>query len=169
MFDDMSLGPLVHSYAFSEVASDIGYGIGCWFTASGQWDKTRMCTGSNRDADGNVEPPDIIVRRGAYDSGPWSDDGTDGTADDLRLPLPGARFNTCFNDASDDLGKAYTDMLHEVGHLIGVTDPHPKFEDTVMNYDQDVFGSGDNAKREPDCSPHPIDIMAVYALYQTGF
>ena len=169
MFDDMSLGPLVHSYAFSEVASDIGYGIGCWFTASGKWDKTRMCTGSNRDADGNVEPPDIIVRRGAYDSGPWSDDETDGTADDLRLPLPGARFNTCFNDASDDLGKAYTDMVHEVGHLIGITNPHPEFEDSVMNYDQDVFGSGDNVKREPDCSPHPIDIMAVYALYQTGF
>ena len=36
---------------------------------------------------------------------------------------------------------------------------HPPTDDTldsVMNY---RFG-------EPDCSPHPFDIMAIYALYQ---
>ncbi|MDE2903508.1 MAG: hypothetical protein OXP73_10830 [Chloroflexota bacterium] len=168
MFDDMSLGPLIATYAFQDIASDIGYTKRCWFTSSGEREKANMCTVPSSD-EGQVESSDIVVRRGAYDSGPWSDDGTDGTADDLRLPLPGARFNTCFNDASDDLGKAYTDMVHEVGHLIGITNPHPEFEDSVMNYDQDVFGSADDDEREPDCSPHPIDIMAVYALYQTGF
>ena len=24
-----------------------------------------------------------------------------------------------------------------------------------------------NQLAEPDCSPHPLDIMAIYALYQT--
>ena len=166
MFDDMSLGPLVHSYAFSEVASDIGYGIGCWFKASGKWDKTRMCTGSNRDADGNVEPPDIIVRRGAYDAGPWSDLEPNEQSDDLRLPVTDARFGTCFNDDSDDWKSAYSDMVHEVGHLIGIAG-HPGFSDTVMNYDNVL--PDERRQKEPDCSPHPIDIMAVYALYQTGF
>ena len=32
---------------------------------------------------------------------------------------------------------------------------HPSIADSVMNYD-----------REHDCSPHPFDILAIYALYQ---
>ena len=36
---------------------------------------------------------------------------------------------------------------------------HPAVTDSVMNYD--------GRKDEPDCSPHPLDIMAIYALYQT--
>ena len=174
MFDDMALGPLVHSYVFKEIALDIGYGVLCWFdSSSGEWDETRMCAGSST-IDGDVVPSDIIVRRGAYDAGPWSDLESGEQSDDLRIPVNDARFNTCFNDDSDG-ESAYTDMVHEVGHLIGVAG-HPVFEDSVMNYDHVVFPSSDDEKdeeedeeEEPDCSPHPIDIMAVYALYQTGF
>lgn len=64
--------------------------------------------------------------------------------------------------------RAYADMVHEVGHLIGIPEPYPKFESSVMNYNQGVLGSEDDAKPEPDCSPYPIDVMAAYALYQTG-
>ena len=85
--------------------------------------------------------------------------------DDLRLPTPFARFNTCFNDDFDDYGSAYTSFLHEVGHLIGIS-KHPEFPESVMNYDH---ATGVSDLLEPDCSPYPIDIMAVYALYQTGF
>ena len=37
---------------------------------------------------------------------------------------------------------------------------HPTIRDAVMNNDKDG--------PEPDCSPHPMDIMAVQALYQTA-
>ena len=34
----------------------------------------------------------------------------------------------------------------------------------VMNHDGEV---GETSFSEPDCSPHPFDVMAIYALYQT--
>ncbi len=166
MFDDMALGPLIRAYVFRDIAGDIGYGIYCWFNPSGAWAKTRMCTGSIKDDEGSVVSTDIIVRRGAYDAGLWSSRETGELSDDLRLPLADARFGTCFNDNSDDWKSAYTDMVHEVGHLIGIAE-HPQFADTVMNYDNVL--PDERRQKEPDCSPHPIDIMAVYALYQTGF
>ena len=39
---------------------------------------------------------------------------------------------------------------------------HPTVSSSVMNYDYEIPGFD----HEPDCSPHPMDIMAVYALYQ---
>ena len=51
---------------------------------------------------------------------------------------------------------------------------HPDIPDAVLNYDDEVdenYGRGGLATnqyhREPDCSPHPFDILALYALYQT--
>ena len=55
---------------------------------------------------------------------------------------------------------------------------HPSIADSVMNYwdrirdsylianDQD---SADRAVREPDCWPHPFDIMAINSLYQADY
>ncbi|GEM_PF-2214895 len=41
---------------------------------------------------------------------------------------------------------------------------HPTVRESVMNYDYEVYtGDAD----EQDCSPHPLDVMAVWALYQT--
>ncbi len=40
-----------------------------------------------------------------------------------------------------------------------------------MNYDyvvpEDWAKWAPSPLNEPDCSPHPFDVMAVYALYQT--
>ena len=66
----------------------------------------------------------------------------------------------------DDSTYAYRTALHEGGHALGTSgfDPsrgglyipaHPNIADSVMNYET-----------EPDCSPHPFDILKVYALYQ---
>ena len=44
-------------------------------------------------------------------------------------------------------------VIEEVS--VTVREAHPLITDTVMNY----IG-------EPDCSPHPFDIMAIHALYQ---
>ena len=62
-------------------------------------------------------------------------------------------------------------MVHEAGHALGLsnyegvdfvtgtvhddTDAHATVIDSVMNYLQ-----------EHDCSPNPLDIMAMHALYQ---
>ena len=39
---------------------------------------------------------------------------------------------------------------------------HPDIPDSVLNYDPKV----DAGHTEPDCSPHPFDLMALYAIYQ---
>ena len=46
---------------------------------------------------------------------------------------------------------------------------HPTIPTSVMNYNSriDDFQSVPPGYRESDCYPHPLDIMAVYALYQT--
>ena len=51
---------------------------------------------------------------------------------------------------------------------------HPTIPDSALNYDtevsKDYAGSLEDFKRvenEPGCSPHPFDVMALYALYQT--
>ena len=65
-------------------------------------------------------------------------------------------------------------MVHESGHALGLSNfswrnpigtsvAHPSIPDSVMNYDSEV----PQISNEPDCSPHPFDIMAIEALYQT--
>ena len=49
---------------------------------------------------------------------------------------------------------------------------HPTISGTVMNYDDKPGENRDPAtdehvRFEPDCSPHPFDLMALHALYQT--
>ena len=49
---------------------------------------------------------------------------------------------------------------------------HPDIPDSVMNYDDEVPENIDGAsglqnRWEADCSPHPMDILAINALYQT--
>ena len=67
-------------------------------------------------------------------------------------------------------------ISRKVGLIWGIPDnmAHPNIPDIVMNYDHEVienFTDNDFAKGqdrwEADCSPHPFDILAIYALYQT--
>ena len=102
-------------------------------------------------------------------------------------------FNTCldrqvprFTNLDRGYG-AYSIAVHEAGHALGlsnVTDSwryvvdaltpfvnpfqadiyhasHSSTRGSVMNYDSEVWDTF-----EPDCSPHPIDVAAIYALYQ---
>ena len=93
----------------------------------------------------------------------------------------------------DDQYLAYRTALHEAGHALGLSNwdlgvtltgivahftsinanseatyqmSHPTVPDAVMNYDH-MITEVPNEAAEPDCSPHPLDIMAVYALYQS--
>lgn len=58
--------------------------------------------------------------------------------------------------------------VFELLAAILATDPpyhgaHPAIPGSVMNYNYKVAG----ASGEPDCFPHPFDVMAIFALYQT--
>ena len=80
----------------------------------------------------------------------------------------------------------YTTMVLEGGHALGLSGfsafhlipsrasyemSHPTIYDSVMNYDENLRGYLDGVDavifNEPDCSPNPFDVMAIYALYQT--
>ena len=109
------------------------------------------------------------------------------------VPTGGTRFNTCLPDKGPskdnaDLGYfAYATAVHEAGHALGLSNfsyddlvlssgdqpyeaAHPTIPDAVLNYDDDVPEDwarwAPSPLNEPDCSPHPFDVMAVYALYQ---
>ena len=86
------------------------------------------------------------------------------------------RFNTCFKPGSakrsDNDFRNYWLMVHEAGHALGLSEfshlgpiswkvAHPMVLDSAMNYDRET------KVPEPDCSPHPLDIMAIFALYRT--
>ena len=85
------------------------------------------------------------------------------------------QFNTCTGSGSY---YEYELILHEAGHALGISGyetfavlneyalyvvAHPTIYDSRMNYDTRALGPGID---EPDCSPHPFDIMAIHALYQ---
>ena len=80
----------------------------------------------------------------------------------------------------------YETLVHEAGHALGISGfrrlaltskrqsyemSHPTVYDSVMNYDNELWANRDSngvvIRDEPDCSPHPFDIMAIFALYQT--
>ena len=104
--------------------------------------------------------------------------------DILRLPASTkARFNSC-GDVSD----LYRHMVHEIGHALGISD-HRRFDDRLdlifpvavdpsSNPVQDRYHSlladsivsykiSREVQKEYGCSPHPFDILAIFALYQT--
>ena len=93
----------------------------------------------------------------------------------LSPPNPDdTRFNQCRRVNPDDSFENYETMVHESGHALGLSgfeykkfaseEPaHSYIPDSVMNYNHNI----DQITDEPDCSPHPFDVMALEALYQT--
>ena len=84
-------------------------------------------------------------------------------------------FNTCIRNGAASPNFHYETAVHEAGHALGLSNvnypilgppadeaSHPTIPDAVMNYDSKVASNF----REPDCSPYPFDVMAIYALYQ---
>ena len=87
-------------------------------------------------------------------------------------------FNTCQVGSDDNDFLNYRTMVHEAGHALGLSGfsyskfayeagryemAHPSIPGSVMNYDSRVY----QVTREPNCSPHPFDVMAIEALYNT--
>ena len=170
MFNDSSgLFNVVGQQVFGGIASDVGNRRGCWYkpdpTALGgyRYEPALMCTDTVKlttiDSAGNPLSTeldiDIIIRRKPFMS------------ESLAVPASDARFNACPNSDS-----AYPAFLHEVGHALGIaggdavdklnvrwdSEGHPNgvVSDSMMAQYLRIY-----------CSPHPFDIMAIYALYQT--
>ena len=57
---------------------------------------------------------------------------------------------------------AHNAIAVEAWQTVAQWDLHPGVADSVMNMDDKVSTSLD----EPDCYPHPLDILAISALYQ---
>ena len=87
-------------------------------------------------------------------------------------------FNTC--DA-ESIG-TYETLIHEAGHALGIRNAssvasgwhrnlwhHPSTYESLMSYEGIVLRTGLSASQlpdDPDCSPHPLDVLAIFALYQ---
>ncbi|MCY3748019.1 MAG: hypothetical protein OXG64_01880 [Chloroflexi bacterium] len=147
--------------AFPEFAASVRLEESCWYFSNGTLDPgAKMCVpGGDTGPDGTR---DIFIRRKFYE-------GVGGRpVDPLAVPAANARFNKCLNQGDDVDLSAYGDFLHESGHVLGIGGAgsgHPGkageeryFFDSVMDYNPD--------KSQPNCAPYPLDIMAIYALYQ---
>ena len=94
----------------------------------------------------------------------------------LSPPNPDdTRFNQCRRVNPDDSFENYETMVHESGHALGLSGfEYKKFasEETCSLLhpglsDETTTTILTRSRDEPDCSPHPFDVMALEALYQT--
>ena len=147
--------------AFTEFAEDVGLQESCWYNPDGSLDMgVKMCVPAIGEPGGVDGTRDIFIRRSFYE-------GEGGQpVDPLAVPAANARFNMCLNQGDVVDMSAYGDVLHEVGHVLGIGGAgsgHPgekgreyEFFDSVMDYNFE----------QPNCAPYPLDIMAIYSLYQ---
>ena len=145
---------------FPQLSRDVGLSS-CLFDVN-----VAACAVSQRHPKRGTETRDIVLNqsKNSIGSNPPS--------------LPKVRFNKCIPESP-----AYGILVHEAGHVLGIRpiddlpsdtpeeqfyrDAHPfagpvrdfrtDSTDTVMSYSTAGLR----------CSPHPFDIMAMYALYQT--
>ena len=166
-------GYLESQGVFTEISSYIGHRTDCWYrpktkdgaivtSPSGRvlWDRRKpealMCYSAHvvelLGSDGTPiadrhESGDVFIRRSMFESDP------------LLRPASDATFNFCGN-AGDDPNSAFQSFLHEAGHSLGIGGG-------AGAHATDQQASVMNDAYEADCAPHPADIMALYALYQT--
>ena len=128
-------------FAFLTFGGQIGLG-GC----------DRGCAQAARTSDGSTTSADIYLRESYH--------VTDGHGILQPVIQPGAAreivCNTCPN-FDDDYHRPYSSIVHEAGHAIGLGHPDKdKVKAAIMSYYTEL----------PQCAPHPLDVMAIYALYQ---
>ena len=86
--------------------------------------------------------------------------------DRLRILDDDVRFDIC---AGADY-RAYKTMVHEVGHALGVTSRISNAEVYLWGGDVYLHNHPSNeiwpiSMRHSTCTPFPLDVMAIYALY----
>ena len=81
-----------------------------------------------------------------------------------------------FNYFQTNMTREYEILVHEAGHALGIRNGsdgdgqlvhHPTIAGSVMSYENSDLPDGSRLPNDPDCSPHPLDIMVIHAIYQT--
>ena len=122
---------------------------------------------------------DVIINRARVEGEIGDARRLDIAGGDIVVTEGDTLFNGCRPSFLPDPDfRNYELMVHEAGHALGLSHilvgelrdeksryqvAHPGIADSVMNKDDMVF----DGLEEPDCSPHPMDILAIYALYQS--
>ena len=187
MIDDSGWSGLLSTISFIEMLSDpykacIFGGTACVTSIGGYGGNVTLTTGAINPLfitqASNVLPGvDVTFKYGPFkDSLERDIPGNNPTVDATDI-----QFNACLPPPTmtanpDDMYKAYRTAVHEAGHALGISAPsliyssaHPTIPDSVLNYDWNgevLQGTGKANLYEPDCSPHPFDVLAIYALYQ---
>lgn len=169
-YDDPNVADLKQHVFFSEFSKDVGY-FACATS------NAPACVVPKEDSPRTGERvANIILQEGEYSRC-------------TSLTLPGfdgiaGRTDANFSRCTSTAGNAYRTALHEAGHLLGIRggtvdkavwieqmSGHPTVPGSVMNYDRvELYVLGHLGNRqiasEFDSYPHPLDIMALLALYQ---
>ena len=96
---------------------------------------------------------DILINRSRFERKSEDDDEY---IYELNIIAPGVRFDTC--KGTGKAYDAYRTLVHESGHALGISGhASTKLWYTAMKFKSDVIA----------CTPFPLDVMAIYALYQT--
>ena len=132
---------------FGYVSDDV------WIPDCGNAGCTSFATYPDPDGDGTkmITTADIYLRESVHGNLIRVSDSDSGLV----------RFNKCPN-TSDLYNYPYSSLLHEGGHALGFggLGSHrgvPSVDESVMSYEKSV----------PSCAPHPLDIMIIYAIYQS--
>ncbi|MCY3956782.1 MAG: hypothetical protein OXG65_00620, partial [Chloroflexi bacterium] len=141
-------------FAFSEFAKDLGFGLpDCW--GDHRDNSTIACARPTKRVGYEGYTTDIFLRRTRVEHDPLALPGGDANVD------PGdISFNAC--PAVSEFS-VYGVLVHEAGHALGIRSQHgdysthPASGDTVMT----------KWITNINCSPHPLDVLAMRALYQS--
>ena len=161
MFDDVTNDSVLDEAAFREISERVGHGW-CSKNATGCADPVRK--------GGVIVSTDIRLRRSAHDEELiidfYPNYSSSAMPEENREPDPGdVQFNYC-----SAAHFAYSTLVHEACHFLGIGYGNDvlgqrrhhanlfDMQDATMTYGVPYYFS---------CSPQPLDIMAMYALYQT--
>ena len=162
MYDDVGVVlTALRQSVFHQMANDIGHHAGCWYedVEEGLYAKAdllaRACTVFNSHPTiANSYTSDVFVRRSAFRDKP------------LDIPAEGTG-SFCRDGQAGDFS-AFAVMVHEIGHVLGIGGGSPGPKESSAGHPGAGIQATVMAKSLPEgtCGVHPLDKMAIMALYQ---
>ncbi len=157
--------PLIAVGLFDEVSRKVGHGI-CHPDAGGC-----AIPSIRKTSEGNsILTTDILLWRSTFKdlrTGQYINPELPKGYDGLRQQRDDVMFEACSGIDGAVQRLVYGRLIHETGHALGIggamdavgqDNAHPLIVDSSMSYSRDM---------DYACAPQPLDIMAMYALYQT--